>query len=132
MALENKLDLPWWKKYCLTIDEAAVYYNIDADYLKDLLTGNPRATFINQHGKNITIVKDKFESWFYKKQDALPWWEKYSLSIKETATYYNIGENKLRDLLNNNPDLPFIVRVGQRITINRKKFEDWYDQVSDI
>ena len=78
------------------------------------------------------INKKLFEGWFYKEQEALCWWEKYSLSIDEAAAYYNIGENKLRILINNNPDLDFIVRVGQRTTINKKKFEQWYDRISDI
>lgn len=132
MKMEKKMELPWWKKYCLSIEEAAVYYNIDFDYLNKLVKDNQNAGFINRHGCNEKIIKEKFESWYYKKQGTLPWWEKYSLSIKETAVYYNIGENKLRELINNNPDLPFIVHVGQRITINRKKFEKWYDHISDI
>ena len=132
MEKEKKIEMPWWNKYCLSIEEAATYYNIDLVYLKQLIEENPHAGFINRQGSHRKIIKEKFERWYYKKQGMLPWWEKYSLSIKETAIYYNIGENKLRYLLNNNPDLPFIVHVGQRITINRKKFEEWYDHISDI
>lgn len=132
MDKDNRVEIPWWNKYCLTIEEASAYYNLDLDYLKKLIDETPHATFIKRYGNRLVVIKNQFEDWYYKKHEELPWWEKYSLSIKETAAYFNIGENKLRDLFTNNPDLPFIVRVGQRITINRKKFEEWYDQVSDI
>lgn len=129
---EKQQQLPWWEKYSLTIAEAAAYYNLDEEFFKELSQKNPKPGFITKNGNHILINKKLFEGWFYKEQEALCWWEKYSLSIDEAAAYYNIGENKLRVLINNNPDLDFIVRVGQRTTINKKKFEQWYDRISDI
>lgn len=32
----------------------------------------------------------------------IPFWEKYTLSVEEAAAYFHIGENKLRNLINEN------------------------------
>lgn len=38
-------------------------------------------------------------------ENTVPIWEKYSLKVKEAAEYFGIGENKLRDIANDNSGL---------------------------
>ena len=54
--------------------------------------------------------------------------EKYLLSIDEAAEYSGIGQNRLRQIIDENPDLDFIIRRGEKKKqklIHRKKFENW-------
>lgn len=62
----------------------------------------------------------------------IPVWEKYTLSIEEAAVYFRIGENKLRRLINENPDADYILWNGTRAQIKRKKFEETIDKLSAI
>ena len=39
-------------------------------------------------------------------ENMVPVYEQYTLTIKEAACYFRIGENKLRRLAEENPDAP--------------------------
>lgn len=62
----------------------------------------------------------------------IPVWEKYTLSIEEAAAYFRIGENKLRQLIAENPNADYILWNGRRAQIKRKKFEEIIDNLSAI
>lgn len=62
----------------------------------------------------------------------IPVWEKYTLSIEEAASYFRIGENKLRRLISENSDADYILWNGTRAQIKRKKFEKIIDELSAI
>ena len=64
--------------------------------------------------------------------DTVPIWEKYTLTIEEAAQYFQIGENKLRRLLEENPDRDFILCNGNRRLIKRVLFEKYIDQCSVV
>lgn len=62
--------------------------------------------------------------------------EKYLLSIKEAAMYFNIGEKKIRRLAEDNQcgsaDRRFSVYNGNRVLIIRTKFEKFIEESSAI
>lgn len=58
--------------------------------------------------------------------------EKYNLTIKECAKYFGIGENKIRQIVNNNPDANYILRVGNKTLIKRKRFEELIERIDCI
>lgn len=62
----------------------------------------------------------------------IPVWEKYTLTVEEAAQYFQIGENKLRRLLDENPDSSFILCNGNRRLIKRGLFEKYIDQCTAI
>ena len=62
--------------------------------------------------------------------NAIPIWEKVTLSYEEAATYSGIGAKKLRLLCEQEPDL--IVRIGNRSRIKRKKLEEYIMIASDL
>ena len=66
------------------------------------------------------------------KQKEIPIWEKYILTIEEAAQYFQIGENKLRRLIDQNPDSNFIICNGNRRQIKRRLFEEYIDQCACI
>ena len=63
---------------------------------------------------------------------SIPIWEKYALTVEEAAQYFQIGENKLRRLLDENPDGDFVLCNGNRRLIKRVLFEKYIDQCSVV
>lgn len=65
-------------------------------------------------------------------ENDIPIWERYALTIKEAASYFRIGENKLRQIVEDNSDSEFVVRIGNRSLIKRKLFEQYLDQAKEL
>ena len=62
----------------------------------------------------------------------IPIWEQYSLTIEESAVYFRIGENTLREIIKNNPDSDFWFWNGNRKQIKRRLFEEFMDKQNVI
>lgn len=58
----------------------------------------------------------------------IPFWEKYTLTIEEAAQYFQIGETKLRRILDENPDAEYVLLNGNRRLIKRLLFEKYIDR----
>ena len=65
-------------------------------------------------------------------ESQIPVWEKYTLSIEEAAEYFRIGENKIRNIINNDKLAEFILWNGNRAQIKRKLFEKHIDNLNFI
>lgn len=63
--------------------------------------------------------------------EALPVSEKYMLTIKEAAAYFNIGIKKMRKIAEDNLG-PVAVYCGNRFLIIRPKFEEFILNLSEI
>lgn len=66
-----------------------------------------------------------------KKDNAVPVSEKYMLTIKEAAAYFNIGIKKLRRIAEDNLGT-VAVYCGNRFLIIRPKFEEFILNSSEI
>ena len=53
--------IPVWKRYVLTITEAAEYYHIGENKLRMIADEHPEADFIIMNGNRILIKRQKFE-----------------------------------------------------------------------
>lgn len=62
----------------------------------------------------------------------VPIWQKWTLVVEEAAAYFRIGENKLRNLINENQDADWLIWNGNRPQIKRVKFENYLDNLSVI
>ena len=62
----------------------------------------------------------------------VPIWEKYTLTIEEASKYFRIGENKMRNLAEENLTSGWVIMNGNRIQIKRKKFEKMLDTLDII
>lgn len=49
---------------------------------------------------------------------------KFALTVKEAAEYFNIGEHRIRELTDRK-DCPFVLWVGSKRLVKRKKFEEY-------
>lgn len=62
---------------------------------------------------------------------SVPLGEKYLLTVKEAAIYFNIGQKKMRRIAEDYiGDLAIF--CGNRYLIKRKKFEDFIDKTSGL
>ena len=67
------------------------------------------------------------------KIEKVPLWEKYVLTVFEAAEYFNIGEKKIRFLINEHlRDNTFVLVNGTKTLIIRRKFEEFLDKVTEI
>lgn len=58
----------------------------------------------------------------------MPIYYKQNLTLEEAAEYSNIGINRLR-ILTDNPGCDFVLFVGNKRLIKRKKFDDYIDRI---
>lgn len=61
----------------------------------------------------------------------IPYKDRYTLSIKESSKYFNIGIKKMRVLAENNLGV-FAIKSGNRYLIIRTKFEKYLNENSTI
>ena len=57
----NRLDVPLWEKYTLTIEEAARYFRIGEKKLRKLAEENPDAPWLMMNGNRAPIKRKLFE-----------------------------------------------------------------------
>lgn len=72
------------------------------------------------------------ESKRIKGRQEVPIWEKFALTINESTIYFNIGEKKIRKLIDDNMDYGFMIHNGAKMLINRRKFEDFLNETTSI
>lgn len=61
----------------------------------------------------------------------VPIWEKSNLSVEEAALYSGIGMHKIREL-SDNEECDWVLYVGSRKLIKRKKFDAWIEKQYSI
>lgn len=61
----------------------------------------------------------------------IPFWNKLNLTIKETATYSNIGINRIEELLKQ-PKCNFVLYVGNKKLVKRKEFEQYISKSIEL
>lgn len=66
------------------------------------------------------------------KNDKIPLWERYALTVTEAAEYYHIGEAKLRRIAEEHSDADFIILNGNRLLFKRQKFEKYLDNATTV
>jgi hypothetical protein len=59
----NRLEIPWWEKYTLTIQEAAKYFRIGDKKLKKFVDEHEDAQFILWNGNRAQIKRKMFEKY---------------------------------------------------------------------
>lgn len=62
----------------------------------------------------------------------IPVWEKYTLSVDEAAAYFRIGQNKLRQIIDNDKNADYLLWNGNRPQIKRIKFQQYVDRLCSI
>ena len=60
--MEEKKNIPIWKKYNLTILEACEYFNIGEKKLRAIISSDPTAIYILYNGNKVLIKRELFET----------------------------------------------------------------------
>lgn len=61
--MEKEMKIPWWKKYTLSIEEAAKYFRIGENKLRQLIMENATAEWILWNGNRAQIKRNKLEQY---------------------------------------------------------------------
>lgn len=67
-----------------------------------------------------------------KKENSVPLWHKYTLTISEASEYFGIGEKKLRQMVQENNTADYLLNNGVKVLIKRAKFEQFIDETCSI
>lgn len=65
------------------------------------------------------------------KKIEVPIWEKSNLTVEEASAYSGIGINRIKDL-SNDEKCPFVLWVGKKRLIKRKRFDDYIENQYSI
>ncbi len=57
----TKIDIPVWKQYTLSIEEACAYFRIGKNKLRKLINERPNADFVLWNGSRAQIKRTLFE-----------------------------------------------------------------------
>ena len=76
--------------------------------------------------RKIKKIRNKIER--LNDMNGIPIWEKANLTIEEAAEYSNVGIHKIYELANK-PDCEFVLFVGKKRLIKRKRFEKFLENV---
>ena len=61
----------------------------------------------------------------------VPIWEKSNLTVEEAAAYSGIGMTKLREL-SNDDRCPFVLWIGTKRMIKRKKLDEYTEKMYSL
>ncbi len=61
----------------------------------------------------------------------VPIWEKSNLTVEEAAAYSGIGVNKIKDL-SNSEKCTFVLWIGTKRLIKRKRFDEYIEKQYSI
>ena len=61
----------------------------------------------------------------------VPIWEKSNLTVEDAAAYTGIGVNKIREM-SEGDNCPFVLWVGKKRLIKRRKFDEYVEKQFSI
>lgn len=61
--MKNEITIPFWKRYTMTIEEAAKYFRIGERKLRELVIENSNADFVLMNGNRVQIKRKLFEEY---------------------------------------------------------------------
>lgn len=59
----DKLEIPFWEQYTLTVEEAAKYFRIGENKLRRIVSENKDANFVLWNGNRAQIKRKLFEQY---------------------------------------------------------------------
>ena len=66
-----------------------------------------------------------------EKEKTVPVWERTTITLEEAAAYTGIGVKKLRQMTDE-PTCNYVIWVGTRRMIKRKKLDEFIDQAFSV
>ena len=69
--MAERMDLPWWKKYTLTLNEASEYFGIGYKKLKQFVKEHSDESFILWNGNRALIKRELFQKYLDDKMSII-------------------------------------------------------------
>lgn len=66
------------------------------------------------------------------KNNSVPIWAKYALSLPEASAYFHIGYNKLREIVRKDKYAEYLIWNGGRVYIKRALFEEYLNKETEL
>lgn len=67
-----------------------------------------------------------------EKNNNVPIWAKYALSLPEASSYFHIGYNKLREIVRKDKYAEYLIWNGGRVYIKRELFEEYLNKETEL
>lgn len=67
-----------------------------------------------------------------EEKTVVPLWHKHLLTVQEASQYFNIGEKKIRQLIQENNTASYLLTNGAKVLIKRSLFEQFINETSSI
>ena len=64
--MEKTYEIPIWRKYTLSVEEAAMYFRIGENKLRSLINEDKNADYLLWNGNRVQIKRAKFEQYIDK------------------------------------------------------------------
>ena len=64
--MEKTYEIPIWRKYTLSVEEAAMYFRIGENKLRSLINEDKNADYLLCNGNRVQIKRAKFEQYIDK------------------------------------------------------------------
>ena len=139
---ETQVDEPIWLFWNTGLDKAPEIVRTCYQSVKKyagrqvvLLTENNVQNYINmpdylneKYGAGTVEITLKDSYYNMKEKIEVPIWQKLLLTIEETSAYSNIGRDKITEMTNFDT-CDFVIYKGTHKLINRKKFEDYINNI---
>ncbi|MCM1171383.1 MAG: excisionase [Clostridium sp.] len=58
----------------------------------------------------------------------MPWWNKFTLSVQETANYFGFSDKKVRKIIDENENAAFVLWNGTRPRIKKDLFAQFVNE----
>lgn len=81
-------------------------------------------------GVGKTTTKETAEH-FRSRSSEVPLWHRQNISVEEASGYTGLGRDTIYSLTQED-DCDFVLKVGHRTMIKRKKFENYLENLSSI
>ncbi len=65
------VELPWWQKYTLTLNEASEYFGIGYKKLKAFVESHPDEKFVLLNGNRLMIKRELFERYMDERMSVI-------------------------------------------------------------
>lgn len=82
--------------------------------------------------EKLSLYRSAFKVKRRSPKPEVPISERYTLTVDEAAAYFGIGQSRLRNLINENPNADYLLAIGNRTMFKRKLFEEYVDNATCI
>ena len=84
-----------------------------------------------KYGVKVTSDNKETAEHFRSRSSEVPLWHRQNISVEEASGYTGLGRDTIYSLTQED-DCDFVLKVGHRTMIKRKKFENYLENLSSI